>query len=100
MRKKARIFAFGALLTLSACSDGMNGIYEGPAFNLDFHGDGTVTQVSELVGAEVQLDYEVDGDKVRLRNPEQPGAVLVLTRTDDDTLVGGPMGLMQFKRKQ
>lgn len=100
MKKITRMLALASLLALSACSDGMKGVYEGPAFSLDFHGNGKVTQVSELVGAEVQLDYEIDGNKVRLRNPDQPGAVLVLTRTDDDTLVGGPMGLMQFKRKQ
>lgn len=99
MKQMTRIVALVSLLALSACSDGMKGTYEGPAFSLEFHGNGKATQVSELVGAEVQLNYEVEGDKVRLRNPEQPGAVLVLTRTDADTLVGGPMGLLKFKRK-
>ena len=49
---------------------------------------------------EVQLDYEVDGDKVKLRNPDQPNTTLVLIRTDADTLTGGPMGLMTFKREK
>ena len=49
---------------------------------------------------EAQLDYEVEGDKVKLRNPDQPNTTLVLTRTDADTLTGGPMGMMTFKRKR
>ena len=63
-----------------------------------FHGNGKATQ--EDNGMEVQLDYEVDGDKVKLRNPDQPNTMLVLARTDADTLTGGPMDMMTFKRKR
>ena len=88
---------------LAACGDGMKGRYEGEGMLLDgqaivFHGNGKATQ--EANGMEVQLDYEVDGDKVKLRNPDQPNTTLVLIRTDADTLTGGPMGLMTFKREK
>ena len=90
------------LALLSACGgDGMKGTYEGGVMGeqaLTFHGNGKATQVAG--GMEVQLEYEVEGDKIRLRNPDQPNATLVLTRTDDDTLTGGPMGMLEFKRKR
>lgn len=88
-------------MQLAACTDGMKGTFEGGAMGeqtLTFHGNGKATQ--EVAGMEVQLEYEVDGDKIRLRNPDQPGAALVLTRKDADTLAGGPMGLLEFRRKQ
>ena len=105
---KARI-AIAALLTLllSACGDGMKGRFEGGmglggvglmdmAVIFDGHGKATM----EGQGTEEQLEYEVDGDKVKLRNPKDPSTAIVLTRKDADTLVGGPMDAMEFKRKQ
>lgn len=102
--KIARRAAVAALVSLlSACGDGMKGRYEGEGMLLDgqaivFHGNGKATQ--EANGMEAQLDYEVDGDKVKLRNPDQPNTTLVMTRTDADTLTGGPMDMMTFKRKR
>lgn len=95
----AAILVFALLL--AACGDGMTGRFEGGVTGeqvLTFHGNGKATQ--EAAGMEQQLEYEVDGDKIRLRNPDQPGTTVVLTRKDDDTLTGGPMGLLEFKRKQ
>jgi hypothetical protein len=88
-------------LMLASCGDGMKGRFEGGMMgeqSITFHGNGKATQ--EVGGMEAQLEYEVDGDKVRLRNPDLPNQTLVLTRKDADTLVGGPMGLLEFKRKQ
>jgi len=88
-------------MLLSACGDGMTGTYTGGLAEdqvLTFHGNGKATQ--ETAGMEVQLEYEVDGDRIKLRNPDQPGTTLVLTRKDADTLTGGPMGVLEFKRKQ
>ena len=101
LRRVAVIAALAALL--AACGDGMKGRYEGEGMLLEgqaivFHGNGKATQ--EANGMEVQLDYEVDGDKVKLRNPDQPNTTLVLIRTDADTLTGGPMDMMTFKREK
>ena len=88
-------------MLLSACGDGMTGTYTGGLAEdqvLTFHGNGKATQ--ETAGMEVQLEYEVDGDKIKLHNPDLPGTTLVLTRKDADTLTGGPMGVLAFKRKQ
>ncbi len=98
-------FRWAAVLVLTvglaACGDGMTGTYTGGLAEdqvLTFHGNGKATQ--ETAGMEVQLEYEVDGDRIKLRNPDQPGTTLVLTRKDADTLTGGPMGVLEFKRKQ
>ena len=97
--KIARLAAVAALAALlAACGDGMKGRYEGEGMLLEGQANGKATQ--EANGMEVQLDYEVDGDKVKLRNPDQPNTTLVLIRTDADTLTGGPMGLMTFKREK
>lgn len=96
-----RLSIVSLMLLLSACSDGMKGTFEVGAMgtqSLTFHGNGEATQV--VGGMETELEYEVEGDNIKLRNPAQPGVTLVLTRKDADTLVGGPMGLLEFKRKQ
>jgi len=86
---------------LAACgSDGMKGTFEGGVMGeqtLVFNGRGKVVQ--QAGGVEQTLAYEVDGDKVRLTKPDQPNATVVLTRTDADTLSGGPMGMLTYKRK-
>lgn len=91
-----------ALLTvlLVACGDDMKGTFVGGVMGeqtLVFNGNGKAMQ--QAGGMEQTLEYEVDGSKVKLRNPSQPNATLVLTRVDADTLTGGPMGVLTFKRK-
>lgn len=85
---------------LAACGGGLRGTFEDEMgmTSLTFHGGGKVVQASELAGVELEIQYEIDGDRIRLRSPDAAGATLVLTRIDDDTL-SGPMGL-RFLRKQ
>lgn len=92
--------AMALALLLSACGGGLKGTFEDEMgmTSLTFHGGGRAVQSSELVGMEVEMKYEVDGDKVRLTHPEAGGAALVLTRIDDDTL-SGPMGI-RFSRRE
>ncbi len=85
---------------LAACGGSVRGTFEDEMgmTSLTFHGGGKVVQASELAGVELEMKYEVDGDKIRLSSPEAAGATLVLTRIDQDTL-SGPMGI-EFKRKE
>lgn len=85
---------------LAACGGGLRGTFEDEMgmTSLTFHGGGKVVQASELAGVELEMKYEIDGDRIRLTNPDAAGAALVLTRIDDDTL-SGPMGI-RFLRKQ
>ncbi|MCR6662797.1 MAG: hypothetical protein NVV60_06515 [Luteimonas sp.] len=89
-----------ACTLLAACGGGVSGTFEDEMgmTSLTFQRGGKVIQASELAGMELEMKYEVDGDKIRLTNPEAAGAALVLTRIDDDTL-SGPMGI-RFLRKQ
>jgi hypothetical protein len=84
---------------LAACGDGMQGRYKDDygMGALTFDGDGKVVQSSEMAGVEVEMEYEVDGDRIRLSNPQAPGATLVLTRIDSETL-SGPMGI-KYRRQ-
>ena len=96
----ARLCLATALLyALTACSDGMQGRYADDfgMGALTFDGDGKVVQSSELAGVEMEMEYTVDGDKIRLSNPQAPGAALVLTRIDSETL-SGPMGI-KYRRQ-
>jgi len=81
-------------MLLSGCGGGLTGSFEDEMGmgTLTFHGDGRAVQSSQLAGVEVEMRYEVDGDKVRLTHPQAQGAALVLTRIDADTL-SGPMGI-------
>ncbi|MEL1263625.1 hypothetical protein [Pseudoxanthomonas putridarboris] len=86
-------------MLLSACGSGLEGRYtdEFGMGTLTSHDGGKVVQSSELAGVEVEMQYEIDGDKVRLTHPDARGAALVLTRTDADTL-SGPMGI-KYRRE-
>jgi len=101
MKRITRVPALLLTLLLAACGDGMRGRFEGGVMGeqaITFHGNGKATQ--EAGGMEALLEYEVDGDKIKLHNPAQPGVTLVLTRKDDDTLTGGPMGMLEFSRRK
>jgi hypothetical protein len=88
-----------ALSLLAACGAGITGTWEDEMglSRLTFQRGGKVVQSSMLAGVEMEMSYEVDGDTIRLRNPEAAGTALVLTRLDQDTLYG-PMGL-RFRRR-
>lgn len=92
------IVAALALPLLAACSAGITGTYEDEMgmSRLAFQRDGKVVQSSMLAGFEMEMSYEVEGDTIRLRNPDAAGTALLLTRLDQDTL-SGPMGL-RFRR--
>jgi len=49
-----------------------------------FRTDGTVTQI--VNGNETEMDYEVDGNKIRIKTPDK--GVLVMTLRDDGTIIG------------
>jgi len=82
------------VLLVAACGAGMAGTYEDEMglTQLRFERGGTVVQSSDLAGVERQMQYEVDGDRIRIRHPDVEGATLVLTRVDGETL-SGPMGV-------
>ena len=81
-------------MLLSACGNGLRGTYEDEMelTRLRFDGRGKVVQSSDIGGIELQMRYEMDGDRIRMRHPDVEGAALVLTRVDENTL-SGPMGV-------
>lgn len=85
---------------LAACGGGLKGSFEDEMgmSTFTFHGSGRVVQSSALAGVEVEMQYELEGDKVRITRPEAQGASMVLTRIDEDTLAG-PMGI-RFRRAE
>lgn len=89
-------------LLLAGCGGGLRGTFEDEMgfTTLTFEAGGKVVQSSPMSGAEVELAYEVDGDRIRILQPEAGTDVaLVLTRVDEDTLTG-PMGFRYERRKQ
>lgn len=98
MKTRHRIVMCAVALLLSACGGGVTGTYEDAMglSRLRFESGGKVVQSSDLGGVELQMRYEVEGDRIRLLHPKVEGAALVLTRVDEDTL-SGPMG-MTYKR--
>lgn len=98
MASKRNALTCALTLLLSACGSGLQGTYEDAMgmSRLRFERGGKVVQSSDLGGVELQMRYEMDGDRLRLRHPGIDGAALVLTRVDENTL-SGPMG-MTYKR--
>lgn len=93
MKTKTMIPMLMAVL-LAACSSGFQGTYQDQMgmSSYKFDGNGTVLLTNTLGGVELELQYEVDGDKVRVTNPQVEAATLIFTRVDENTL-SGPTGL-------
>ncbi|WP_180682985.1 hypothetical protein [Tepidicella baoligensis] len=74
---------------LVACSSGLEGSYEDPmgVTRYTFQSNGKV--LIRLMGTEVEMTYEKDGDKIKVGTPE--GRV-VMTLLDDGS-IQGPMGV-------
>lgn len=79
--------AVAALLV--ACSSGLEGTYEDPVglTRYTFQSNGKV--VMTMMGTEVEMTYEKEGDKIKVGTPE--GRV-VMTLLDDGS-IQGPMGV-------
>jgi hypothetical protein len=56
--------------------------------SLTFKSNGKVTVFSEDTGTETELHYTVDGNKVRLTNPQAPGVTQIMTLLDDGSIEG------------
>jgi len=86
--RRAAVAGLVAML-LSACGAGLEGTYaDGVGLTrYTFRGDGTVTM--RMMGTEVEVPYEVEGDKVKVGPPDNR---LVLTRQPDGSLEG-PLGV-------
>ncbi|TYT25665.1 hypothetical protein FZO89_05005 [Luteimonas viscosa] len=88
------------LVVLAGCGGGLAGTFEDEMglSTYTFERGGRVVQSTALAGVELELRYEIEGDRVRIMHPDASDAALVLTRIDADTL-SGPMGL-RFVRKE
>lgn len=90
--KKAvtKLLAITSLLVLSACGSGVSGTYsdESGAMELKFESGGKAIQ--STFGIQMEMKYEVDGDKVKLISPQ---GTLVMTKQADGSIVAGPLVL-------
>lgn len=79
------------LAGLVACGQSLEGNYSDAMgmMNYRFSSDGKVSMGA--LGLEVQYEYEIDGNEIRVLMPE--GASQVLTLLEDGT-IKGPMGMI------
>lgn len=91
--KLTRKISLGAVLLsaalLAGCGGGMNGTYRTPHGLMSIKFDSGKAYVT-LPSGTIEAGYEVNGDKVILKNPQ---GNLVLTREKNGSL-DGPMGNM------
>lgn len=74
-----------AIAILTGCSKGLDGIYEGSMMgSLTFESSHEV--YSNVAGVEMLSEYEVDGNKVKIKHAN--GMTMVMTIQDDGSLVG------------
>lgn len=94
-RAVAGTLAAAVVAVLVACSSGLEGTYEDPMglTRYTFQSDGKVLMT--MMGTEVEMTYEKEGDKIKVGTPE--GRV-VMTLLEDGS-IQGPMGV-KLTRKQ
>ncbi len=92
------LFLLVAALLLSACGSKLDGTYadDSGLINYTFESNGKVTQ-STLGTYEVEMNYEVEGNKIKILIPQEDSLVLTL---QDDGSIQGPMGFKLSKQKK
>ena len=104
--KCAQLFLLSAAVLLSACwsKSKLNGTYAYAdqtgfvSLSYTFKSNGKV--IASVNDREYEMNYEVDGNKVRIKNPSQPEAgTQVLTLLEDGSLQG-PQGIKFTKQSK
>jgi len=93
MKKTLAALLAATLLTLAGCGGGLEGSYGTAAASYTFKRNGTV--VVDTFGGKVELEYERDGQDIRIKAPQ---GTLILRLVDEDT-IEGPMGVKLRKQK-
>jgi len=90
-----KLFLLSAVLLLSAC-DKLDGTYTDNMgiTSYTFESNGKMTQ--SVMGMAIEMNYEVDGNKVKLIAPQ---GTFVLTLLEDGS-IQGPMGSKFTKQKK
>ncbi len=79
-------------LVVCACSAGLEGTYSDRHNIVEYRFSGsTVVQISQ--GVEVIFEYELDGDRLILKQPN--GSVVVTYRMTEDGAIQTPMGTLR-----
>jgi outer membrane lipopolysaccharide assembly protein LptE/RlpB len=91
-----RLFLLSAALLLAACGSKLDGTYTDGSgmMSYTFKSNGKMAQT--VMGTEVEMNYEVDGNKVKLITPQ---GKLVMTLLEDGS-IQGPMGMKLTKQKK
>lgn len=83
---------------LTGCGKSLDGTYAinegGVSSSLQFKSGGKVIQ--SMMGVEVELDYKIEGDKIKISNGQ--GGNMLLTLLPDGS-IKGPMGLKYVKQQ-
>jgi len=89
-----------AVLLLSGCGSKIDGTYTDSSRTVTYTFKSNGTVLMSTMGTEVELKYEVDGDKIKIQTGAPQGsASLVLTLLDDGS-IQGPMGIKLTKEKK
>ncbi|MFA5017226.1 MAG: hypothetical protein WC504_06745 [Methylobacter sp.] len=91
-----KLFLLSAVLLLSACGPKLDGTYTDNMgiTSYTFESNGKMTQ--SIMGVAIEMNYEVDGNKVKLIAPQ---GTFVLTLLEDGS-IQGPMGSKFVKQKK
>jgi outer membrane lipopolysaccharide assembly protein LptE/RlpB len=90
-----KLFLLSVVLLLSACGSKLDGTYadKNGMLSYTFKSNGKTYQ--SAMGMEVELDYEVDGNKIKLVTPQ---GNMIMTLLDDGS-IESPMGILTKQKK-
>ena len=95
-RSKSIIFII-ATLVLSACGSGLDGTYSDKMGVIEYKFESSGKVYASAIGMETELEYTVEGNKVKITVPGGKGGNQILTLQDDGSL-SGPMGITLTKK--
>jgi hypothetical protein len=88
-----------AVLLLSGCGSKIDGTYTDSSRTVTYTFKSNGTVLMSVAGSEVEMKYEVEGDKIKILMAPQGGASLVMTMLKDGS-IQGPIGMKLTKQKK
>lgn len=79
-----KLILLSAVLLLAACGSKLNGTYADPSGSIAYTFSSNGKVIQSMLGAEIEMNYEVDGNKLKLGGAD--GVSMVLTLVDDNSI--------------
>lgn len=93
---KKLLFTTVLAMLLTACGKSLDGTYVDGSGMMEYKFESNGKVYAGAMGMETELEYEIDGEKLKIYAPDGENQILTL---NEDGTIGGPMGITLKKKE-